>query len=103
MWAPALAWLEKEARSGELPATLFERAERHLLTQHIVLPTPSTLERLVSSVTGNAHEAMFKSIHARLSPELRQHIDTVLNAAADNQPSYFFRFKEYHRQPVRSR
>lgn len=89
------AWLKRETRSGDLLELLYERAERHLLEQRIVLPGASILERLVWRVSANADEPVFQSINDRLSPELRQRIDTVLNAPDGGQASYFHRLKEY--------
>ncbi len=41
------AWLEKQAHQGFLPDELFLRAERFLLSERVVLPGPTVLERVL--------------------------------------------------------
>lgn len=94
------AWLEREARHGDLPATLIERAERRLLKKRVLLPGPTTLERLVVSVCSTVHDELFEAILAQLSPELRDSIDALLSAPADDQRSFFYRLKQYPPSPT---
>ena len=88
-------WLDQQARQGALPATLFHRAERRLLTQRCMLPGPSVLERLVIRVCSTAHVALFKSIHHCLSPPLREAIERLLDPAEGDQRSMFYQLKAY--------
>lgn len=94
------AWLVKEARHGDLPAALFDRAEQRLLRNRVILPGPTTLERLVISVCNRAHNEFFESILAQLSPELRAVVDSLLVAPAGEQRSFFHRLKEYPPSPT---
>ena len=94
------AWLEDQARHGDLPAALFERAERRLLRDRVVLPGPTTLERLVIAVCARSQKELFESIYAQLSPELRSSIDALLTAPEGEQRSFFHRLKEYPPSPT---
>ena len=38
----------------------------------VLLPGPSTIERLIINVCGEVHAQVFETIYAGLSPELRQ-------------------------------
>lgn len=89
------AWLEHQAHQGELPDELFQRAERYLLADRIVLPGPTVLERLVISVCSRAHEQIFESLYLQLSPEIKQAIGRLLSVPEGEQRSYFYQLKEY--------
>jgi len=88
-------WLEQQADQSESPDKLFQRAERYLLSERIILPGASVLERLIISHCAAAHENLFTSLYQRLSPELRQAIDRLLTIPEGEQRSYFFQLKEY--------
>ncbi len=53
-------WLKKQAQQGFLPDELFLRAERYLLSEQVILPGPSVLERLIISVCSEVHEQLFE-------------------------------------------
>ena len=89
------AWLETQAQQGFLPDELFLRAERFLLSEGVVLPGPTVLERLVISVCSAAHERLFDALNERLSPALRQAIDDLLIVQPGDQRSLFYLLKEY--------
>lgn len=88
-------WIEEQANLGMLPGELFQRAERYLLLQRIVLPGPSTIERQIIRICGQVHTQLFESVFMQMSPELRQAIDNFLQASDGNQRSYFNQLKEY--------
>lgn len=89
------AWLVKQAQQGCLPDELFLRAERYLLSMQVVLPGPSILERLISSVCTDSHELLFKSVYEKLPTDLKNTIDELLVAAKGEQRSLFYLLKEY--------
>ena len=89
------AWLEKQACQGVIPDELFQQAERHLLSEHIILPGPSVLERLVISVCSTAHEQLFERLYRRLSPKVKHAIDELLTVPIGQQRSPFYQLKEY--------
>jgi Domain of unknown function (DUF4158) len=51
-------WLEARAIEELLPEDLLHRAESLLRSWHIELPAPSTLERLITSVTAQAQQGI---------------------------------------------
>ena len=89
------AWLELQVRENETPDQLFQQAEGYLLSERIILPGTSVLERLIISHCAATHEKLFSSLHQRLSPGLRQAIDRLLAVPEDEQRSYFYQLKEY--------
>jgi TnpA family transposase len=88
-------WIEQQARRGTLPDTLFQQAENYLLDQRVLLPGPSVLERLIIHVCAEVHVQLFETVFQRLSPELRQAIDRLLDIPDGDQRSAFYRLKEY--------
>lgn len=88
-------WLEKQARQGCLPDELFQRAEQHLLSEHVVLPGTSVLERLIIQVCAEIHEHLFDVLHKHLPTEVKRAIDNLLIPHAGGQRSLFYLLKEY--------
>jgi hypothetical protein len=88
-------WIENQASQGKLPNELFQRAERHLLENRIVLPGPSILERLVISACSGAHENIFNTLYLNLPPELKQAIERLLTVPDGQKQSFFNELKEY--------
>jgi TnpA family transposase len=93
------AWIEQQARLGNLPDELFQQAENHLLDKRVLLPGPSVLERLIIHVCSDVHLQLFETVFRQLSPELRQAIDRLLMVPDGEQRSYFFHLKEYPPAP----
>ncbi len=88
-------WLEQQALQATLPDKLFLRAERYLLSERVVLPGASVLERLVISVCSETHEELFKALCDSLTPEMRTAIDNLLLVQSGDQRSLFFLLKAY--------
>lgn len=88
-------WLEKQAQQGGLPDELFHRAEQHLLSEHVVLPGASVLERLVAQVCAETHEQLFDVLYKHLPTEVKYAIDRLLLPHAGSQRSLFYLLKEY--------
>lgn len=93
------SWLSERAVEGSLPEELFQRAEQVLKSWHVVLPGPSTLGRLVASVSARAKQDFFEFIAARVSKQLRQKIDQLLIAADRDGKTALFHLKEYPPAP----
>lgn len=87
-------WVEQQARQGTLPSDLFQQAEEYLFAQKILLPGPTTIERLIIQVCGEVHDQVFASIYQGLSVELRTAIDEFLSISEGEQRSYFYQLKE---------
>ena len=88
-------WIEEQANQGVLPSELFQKAERYLLLNRIVLPGPSTIERQIIRICGQAHTQLFERVFKQMPPELCKAIDELLQASDGNQRSYFNQLKEY--------
>jgi hypothetical protein len=58
--------LAERASAGKPPTELLIQAEELLCVWKVVLPAPSTLERLVGSVVARAQDEAFQRIRARL-------------------------------------
>lgn len=89
------SWLDKQVLQGVLPTELCRRAEAYLLSERIMLPGSSVLERLVINICATSHEKAFKKLYQLLSPDLRRSIDELLSAQEGEQRSYFHKLKEY--------
>jgi TnpA family transposase len=94
------AWIAQQARLGNLPDTLCQQAENHLLDKRVLLPGPSVLERLIIHVCADVHLQLFETVFRQLSPELRQAIDRLLMVPDGEQRSDFFHLKEYPPAPA---
>jgi TnpA family transposase len=88
-------WIKGQAKQGVLPRDLFHQAEKYLFERRILLPGPSTVERLIIHVCSAVHAQVFEAIYQRLSPDLRQTIDHWLTVSAGEQRSYFQQLKAY--------
>ena len=62
---------------------------------NVVLPARSTLERLVASQAARAQEEIFQRLSARLSPECRTDLDSLLEVGEDHPRSTLLQLKEY--------
>ena len=88
-------WLKRHSGQGAIPDDLFGQAERYLLSERVVLPGASVLERLVAGACLTAHDQIFEEIYRHLSPEVIQSIDNLLIAPRGEQRSSFHQLKEY--------
>jgi hypothetical protein len=89
-------WVCGQAAEGLSPAEIFPHAEETLRLWDVVLPARSTLERLVASQVTGAQEQIFQRLSARLSPECRTDLDSLLEVGGDHHPrSALLRLKEY--------
>jgi TnpA family transposase len=89
-------WLEKQAQQGSLPDELFQRAEQKLLSERVVLPGHSVLERLIINVCSMTHEQLFDALYNYLPTEFKNTIDNLLiPQTTRDQYSLFYLLKEY--------
>ena len=78
-----------QAAEGLSPAEIFPHSEETLRLWDVVLPARSTLERLVASQTTRAQEEIFQRLSARLTPERRTDLDSLLEVGGDYPRSGF--------------
>lgn len=79
-------WLAQRATDDLLPIDLVSRAEDILRSWQIVLPTRSTLEELVASITAHVQDDIYTRIATELSPELQRAVDELLRGAKRRAP-----------------
>ena len=95
--------LRSQVAQGVLPAELLQYAEDLLRFSKTILPPPSTLERIVSSVAASGRQEILRQIAARLTPEQREAIDGLLQVGESDGRSTLFQLKEYPPRPTRQR
>jgi Domain of unknown function (DUF4158) len=83
------------AEQGHPVAEVFRRAEGLLRSWKIVLPVPTTLERIVASVTSRSRQDVIERIAGRLTPEIRDVIDALVQVPEGGCRSELFEFKRY--------
>ena len=88
-------WIEQQARHGILPNELFHQAESYLFDKRILLPGPSTIERLIIRICSEAHTQRFETIYQKLSSDLHKTIDDLLDVPEGEGRSYFSQLKQY--------
>src|SRR5262249_30948509 len=73
-----IQWLALRAQDGLPPQDLYQHGEAQLREWQVVLPGPSTLERLIGTVCAQTHHGLFEQLASRLSPELQHTFDALL-------------------------
>ena len=87
--------LAEQASAGKPPTELLVQAEEILCLWKVVLPAPSTLERLVGSIVARVQAEAFQRIRSRLPQTFCDKIDELLRVSAQDSRSLLFRLKEY--------
>ncbi|MDQ2833458.1 MAG: DUF4158 domain-containing protein [Acidobacteriota bacterium] len=88
-------WVWSRAAEGLSTNEILPEAEDTLRFWNVLLPAPSTLERLVSSSAAQAQEQLFERIERHLPKDLCVAIDQLLDVPETDQRSTLFRLKEY--------
>lgn len=89
------AWIESQAKQGVLPQLLFDQTEQYLFDKQILLPGPSTIERLIVHLCTNVHAQIFATISQSIPVDLRKTIDEWLTVSPSEQRSFFDYLKAY--------
>ena len=92
--------LTKQASEGRLPPELLGHADVLLSSWKVILPAPTTLERLVSSVVAHAQEEIFQQISDKLPAAFCTKSDELLFVTTKARYSPLFRLKEYPPEPT---
>lgn len=71
-------WLRQRAAEGMLADELVVRAEHRLLSQKVVVPARSTIERVVNSVVSRTESSLMEQIHERLPDSFCGVIDALI-------------------------
>lgn len=88
-------WVQERATEGLVPDHIYPRAEDLLRSWKVLLPSPSTLERLIDSACARAQDAVFERVERGLSPERKAALDALLDVPEGDQKSTLFRLREY--------
>jgi len=86
--------LQERAAEGMTPGPLLVLAEDLLRAARVVLPAPSTLERLVASVAAGAVQDLFEGIAAGLPGQLRDAIEDLVDVPDGEHRSPLAHLKE---------
>lgn len=86
--------LQERAAEGMTPGPLLALAEDLLRAARVVLPAPSTLERLVASVAAHAVQDLFERIAAGLPERLRDAIEDLVDVPEGEHRSPLAHLKE---------
>lgn len=84
-----------QAMEGFVPGELFEGAQNALRSWKVVLPAPSTLERIVTAVCVRAQEEIFNQTAAQIPSHICAAIDKLLTVVKGDRRSGLFRLKMY--------
>lgn len=81
-WLYALCWT-----GTDRPGVLFERATSWLLTQKVLLPGISQLERFIAQLRSRVEERLWYTLGRSVTEEQRQHLQDLLLVAEGNRSS----------------
>jgi TnpA family transposase len=88
-------WLRGGAMEGRTAPELLILAEEKLASLQVMLPSVSTLERIIASVLAHSTTELFESIANRLPEKLRIAIDLLVEVPTGDARSSLFRLKDY--------
>jgi TnpA family transposase len=90
-----MQWLTPRAQDGLTPQDLYQHAEAQLREWQVLLPGPSTLERLIGTLCAQTHHGLFEQLASRLSPELQHAFDALLQAPPGETQSPLAALQQY--------
>lgn len=88
-------WLTLRAQDGLTPQDLSQHAEAQLRQWQVLLPGPSTLERLIGTMCAQTHHGLFEQLTSRVSPEMPHTFDTFLQARPGETQSTLAALQQY--------
>jgi TnpA family transposase len=88
-------WLTHRAQDGLTPQDLYQHAEAQLREWQVLLPGPSTLERLIGTICAQTHHGLFERLASRLSPEMQHAFDAFLQARPGETQSPLATLQQY--------
>ena len=91
-------WVQTQIDQEFISQTdLLKSAEAFLRSQHIILPAPARLGRLLAAASHNAQQQLYEQIARQLTDEQRQAIDEMITGGGEQRYSALTEFK---RSPV---
>ena len=88
-WLYALCWT-----GTDRPSVLFDRATIWLVTEKVLLPGASALERLVARIRARAARRLWRTLARDVMPEQRTKLDALLVAKEGGRPSPLDRLRD---------
>jgi hypothetical protein len=88
-WLYALCWT-----GTDRPSVLFDRATVWLVTEKVLLPGASALERLVARIRTRAARRLWRSLARDVTREQRRRLDALLVAGDGGRPSALDRLRD---------
>ena len=88
-WLYALCWT-----GTDRPSVLFDRATVWLVTEKILLPGASVLERLVARIRARASRRLWRALACDVTREQRAQLDALLLAGEGGRPSPLDRLRD---------
>ena len=88
-------WRTSRAQDGLTPQDLYQHAEAQLREWQVLLPGPSTLERLIGTICAQTHHSLFEQLASRLSPGMQHAFDTLLQARPGETQSTLAALQQY--------
>ncbi len=88
-WLYALCWT-----GTDRPSVLFDRATAWLVTEKVLLPGASALERLVARIRARAARRLWRTLSQDVTREQRAQLDTLLLAGEGGRPSPLDRLRD---------
>lgn len=88
-------WLTLRAQDGLTPQELYHQAETQLRHWQVILPGPSTLERLIGAICVQTRQGLFAQLTRRLSPEMQAGFDALLQVRVGESQSTLAALQQY--------
>ncbi len=88
-WLYALCWT-----GTDRPSVLFDRATAWLVTEKVLLPGASALERLISRIRARAARRLWRTLARDMTREQREQLDALLVASEAGRPSPLDRLRD---------
>jgi len=88
-WLYALCWT-----GTDRPSVLFDRATAWLVTEKILLPGASALERLVARIRARAARRLWRTLARDVTRQQREQLDSLLVASEAGRPSPLDRLRD---------
>jgi hypothetical protein len=88
-------WLTLRAQDGLALQDLYHQAEAQLRHWQVILPGPSTLERLIRTICAQTHHGLFEQLAMRLPTEMPRAFDALRQVRAGESQSALAALQQY--------
>lgn len=88
-------WLTLRGQDGLAPQERYHQAEAQLRHWQVILPGPSTLERLIGAICVQTRQGLFAQLALRRSPAMQEGFDALLQVRAGESLSTLAALQQY--------